>query len=61
MSLRRSFNYEVDLDYVELVTPDGHKQWLTRGDELPEWVQPSVIKELLARRALVEFEVLRNG
>ena len=60
MSLYRA-NYEVDADFIELVTPDGYKQWLGRGAQVPEWVEPDVLKKLLAERAVIGFEVLRNG
>jgi hypothetical protein len=60
MSLRNRATYEVASDYLELVSPSGHKHWLGRGAELPEWVEPGVIEDLVNRRAVDVFEVLRN-
>jgi hypothetical protein len=51
-------SYEVAAELLELMTPSGHKQWLGRGKELPDWVDPTVIQELVDAGAVTAYEVI---
>lgn len=54
-------NYEVSAKFVELVDPEGHRHWLTQGQDVPSWADPKRVAQLAAAGALMTFERLGNG
>ena len=56
MSASSRVAYEVTADFLELVTPSGHKQWLTAGAQLPEWVDSARTAELAGDGVITGYE-----
>ena len=54
------YNPQTDPSTIVL-NEDRIRFWLGRGAQLPAWVEPNVVEDLLARGALTEFEVLPVG
>jgi hypothetical protein len=50
--------YEVEADFIQITSPEGHRYWLKRGDELPDWVTPEQVVEFEASSAVFKYEVI---
>lgn len=54
-------SFEVDVEFLELTDPNGHRYFLKRGDALPAWVNSSHAADLEAAGNIFRFEVLHNA
>lgn len=54
-------NYEVRIESITIVNPAGNPHHFPAGSDLPDWVTPEQIEDLLNNNAIQKFEVLGHG